>query len=179
MAVVENKIGFIEKSESRAGFSLAAKLLADLRLLILTLWLGGALFFVVAVAPSAFAVLSNRELAGAVVNRTLAVVNVSGFFVGAFLLLTAFVFRQTSGKIRLIAESVCLALITILCAVGNWVIAAQMQVLRTQTSGAISDLPKTDAIRVAFDNLHVYSVQALGTAMICALVAYFLIKAKD
>ena len=46
------------------------KFLTDIRLLLSSIWLGAALFFI-AVAQSAFAVLAERELAGAVVNRTL------------------------------------------------------------------------------------------------------------
>ena len=41
------------------------KFVSDVRLLLLGVWLGAAVFFI-AVAQSAFAVLPQRELAGAV-----------------------------------------------------------------------------------------------------------------
>ena len=47
------------------------------RLLLLGLWLGAAMFFSFAVAPSAFAVLPARELAGAIVTRTIGIVRAS------------------------------------------------------------------------------------------------------
>ena len=61
------------------------KFFSDLRLLLLCLWLGAAVFFI-AVAESAFAVLPQHELAGAVVNRTLAILNYSGLIISVVLL---------------------------------------------------------------------------------------------
>ena len=60
------------------------------------MWLGAALFFSAVVAPGAFAVMRSyhlanaSEMAGAVVNRNLSAVNISGFVVGLLLLLTVF-----------------------------------------------------------------------------------------
>ena len=48
------------------------KFFSDIRLLFLAIWLGAAVFFI-GVAQSSFAVLPTRELAGSVVNRTLAI----------------------------------------------------------------------------------------------------------
>jgi hypothetical protein len=53
------------------------KFLSDIRLLLVAIWLGAALLFI-AVAQSAFAVLPQREMAGLVVGRTLAILNFSG-----------------------------------------------------------------------------------------------------
>ena len=50
------------------------KFLVNVRLLLVALWLGAAVFFI-AVAQSSFAVLPSRELAGSVVSRTLMVLN--------------------------------------------------------------------------------------------------------
>jgi len=47
---------------------LGMKFFSDIRLLILAIWLGAAVFFI-GVAQSSFAVLPERELAGTVVNR--------------------------------------------------------------------------------------------------------------
>ena len=59
--------------------------LNNIRLLLLASWLGAAVFFSAAVAPSAFRVLkafslpNASEMAGAIVTRTLSVINTSGF----------------------------------------------------------------------------------------------------
>src|SRR5918911_511365 len=71
-----------------------ASVLRDARLLLIALWLGGAVFFSAAVAPAAFAVLRARnvpyanEAAGSIVTRTLAVVNKGGFLLAPLLLLS-------------------------------------------------------------------------------------------
>ena len=62
------------------------KFLSDIRLLLLSVWLGAACFFI-AVVQSAFAVLPAREMAGAVVNRTLSVLNYSGLAIAVVLIL--------------------------------------------------------------------------------------------
>jgi hypothetical protein len=78
--------------------------LSDIRLLLLCLWLGAACFFSFAVAPSAFGVLPSRELAGLVVNRTLRIVNYSGFVIGLVLLLSPDAWRQNVNRLRLLLE---------------------------------------------------------------------------
>src|SRR5262245_23793634 len=106
------------------------------RLILLSLWLGAAVFFSVAVAPAAFSVLRSfslpnaSELAGSIVTRTLSIINISGFVVAIFLLLTLFIRRASTGRISLILESVCVGLILFATGVGHWVIAARMRALR-------------------------------------------------
>lgn len=151
------------------------------RLILLSLWLGSALFFSVVVAPAAFAVLRSFELpnaaeiAGSIVTRTLAVVNVSGFIIGLFLLLTLFVARGSRGRTTFIVEFVCISLIVLATGVGHWLIAARMRALRAAIMLPFDQVPVNDGRRIAFNNLHVYSVNALGLAMIAALIAIVLI----
>ena len=66
------------------------KFFSDIRLLLLAIWLGAAVFFI-GVAQSSFAVLPQRELAGAVVNRNLTILNFAGIGIAAVLLLTSLV----------------------------------------------------------------------------------------
>lgn len=74
---------------------------SDIRRLLLILWLGGACFFSFAVAPSAFAVLPSREIAGAIVSRSLSIVNYSGLVVGLILLATSFIKQIGVNRFRL------------------------------------------------------------------------------
>ena len=86
------------------------KFLSDIRLLLLGLWLGAACFFI-AVAQSAFAVLPAREIAGAVVGRTLSVLNYSGIGVALILLLTSLVVRKDVNRFWVWTERFLLLLI--------------------------------------------------------------------
>jgi hypothetical protein len=154
------------------------------RLILLSLWLGAAVYFSAVVAPAAFSVLRSFELsnaseiAGGIVTRALSVVNLSGFVVGLFLLLTLFAARGASGRIAFIVEAICAALLIIATGVGHWVIAARMRALRVAMELPIDQVPASDVRRIAFNSLHVYSVNALSLAMIAALVGMILIARK-
>ena len=151
------------------------KFLTDIRLLLLALWLGAAIYFI-GVAQSSFAVLPSRELAGAVVNRTLSILNLSGLAISVFLLATSFVTRAGLNRVLLWAERVLLILIVAACAVGQFVIGLWMQFTRAQMGGRpIDELAADDPLRLQFNNLHEYSVWVLMAGMIAALLAFFLI----
>lgn len=150
-------------------------LLLDFRILLLGLWLGAACFFSFAVAPGAFGVLPSRELAGLVVNRTLTIVNYSGFIIGLVLLLSSGVWRQNVNRLRLWLEQGSLFLLTAACGFGQFVIAAKLNDLRERIGRPIDELAIDDSLRVAFNDLHGYSVTILMTAMIAAVAAFFLL----
>jgi hypothetical protein len=167
-------------TDAAATPSRAAHALGDARLLLLGLWLGAAMFFSFAVAPGAFAVLPARELAGAIVTRTISVVNVAGFLVGLLLLATAFVWRGASAARRAwTLEVVALALLALATGIGQWVIAARMQALRLSMGRPIDELAQNDPLRLAFNDLHGYSVAAMTTAMLAGLVAFILIARRN
>src|SRR5215211_5216685 len=150
------------------------------RLILLACWFGAALFFGAVVAPAAFGVLRTfglpnaNEIAGSIVTRSLSVVNIAGFVVALLLLATFIVRRNTSGRVSFIVECICLGVIALATGVGQWVIAARMRALRAAMVLPIDQIAADDARRVAFNNLHGYSVNALGLAMIAALVVMFL-----
>jgi len=151
-----------------------------LRLLLLGIWLGAAIFFSFAVAPSAFAVLPARELAGAIVTRTIGIVNVGGTLVGLLLLATAFAGRAGSAAKRArTLEIVALALVVLATGIGHWVISAWMAGLRLSMGRPIDEVAQNDPLRLAFNNLHGYSVAAMTTAMLASLVAFILIARRN
>lgn len=145
---------------------------------MLALWFGAALFFSAVVAPAAFGVLRSHglpnagELAGGIVTRSLSVVNVAGFLIALLLLVTLFVVQRS--RAGFVVEGICLVLIALATSIGHWVIAARMRALRTAMVVPIDQVAADDARRIAFDHLHGYSVNALGLAMIAALVAMVL-----
>jgi uncharacterized protein DUF4149 len=150
------------------------------RLILLACWFGAALFFGAVVAPSAFGVLRSfglpnaNEIAGSIVTRSLSVINISGFLIALLLLVTLILRRGSSARISFILEALCVVVIALTTAIGQWVIAARMRALRTAMVLPIDQIAANDPRRVAFNALHGYSVNALGLAMIAALVAMVL-----
>ena len=150
------------------------------RLILLACWFGAALFFGAVVAPAAFGVLRSfglpnaNEIAGSIVTRSLSVVNLAGFVVALLLLVTIMLRRSASGRVSFILECVCLGVIALATGVGHWLIAARMRALRAAMVLPIDQIAADDPRRLAFNNLHGYSVNALGLAMIAALVVMFL-----
>jgi hypothetical protein len=177
-----SKAGSVSHGRAEAAATVTARgahALGDARLLLLGVWLGAAMFFSFAVAPSAFAVLPARELAGAIVTRTIGIVNVGGFVVGLLLLATAFAGRGAAKKRAWMLEAVALALLVLATGVGHWVISARMQALRLSMGRPIDELAQSDPLRLAFNSLHGYSVAAMTTAMLGALVAFILIARRN
>ena len=154
------------------------RFLTDIRLLLVALWIGAACFFSFAVAPSAFGVLPTREAAGLMVNRTLLIVNISGIVIGAILLLTSFVGAKDANKIRMWSERFLLMIMTAACAVGQFVIGIWLSYVKAQMGKPIDEVALEDPLRIQFNQLHEYSVWILVTAMVAALVAFFLIARK-
>ncbi len=155
------------------------RFLTDLRLLLIALWLGAACFFSFAVAPSAFGVLPSRELAGSMVNRTLLIVNISGIVIGAILILLSFVGAKDENKFKIWSERLLLLIMTAACAVGQFVIGIWLSYTKAQMGKPIDEVPLEDPLRIQFNQLHEYSVWILVTAMVAALIAFFLIGRKS
>lgn len=151
------------------------------RLILLSFWLGAALFFGAVVAPATFSVLRSfdlpnaSEIAGTIVTRCLSVVNISGFLIGVLLLASVVLGRAGLGRMALLIECVCIVLIILATGIGHWVIAMRMRALRAAMYLPIDQVPMNDPRRMEFNTLHVYSVNVLGIAMIAALIVIFLI----
>jgi len=150
------------------------------RLILLACWFGAALFFGAVVAPAVFSVLRSfglsnaNEIAGSIVTRSLGVVNIAGFLIALLLLVTLILRRTSTSRGGFIVELVCLTVIALATGVGHWLIAARMRALRAAMVLPIDQIAAADARRIEFGHLHGYSVNALGLAMIAALVAMVL-----
>jgi hypothetical protein len=151
------------------------KFLSDIRLLLLSLWLGAAVFFI-GVAQAAFAVLAdNRELAGAVVGRNLTVLSIAGLGIAVILILTSMLGTARVAALPLWLERFLLLILAASCAVQQFVIGIWMSSIRTQLGRPIDEVPADDPLKVQFDQLHQYSVWVLMAGMIAALLAFFII----
>jgi Na+(H+)/acetate symporter ActP len=143
----------------------------NIRLAILGLWLGAMAFFSFVVAPSAFAVLRQQQLAGALVSRTLGALEIIGIIIGALLIAILVVSR---GRDRaFLYELIALALMTVSMLVSHFVVSRRMHELR-MSLGEIAQLAANDPARVEFDRLHQYSVWLMGFNILgaIALIVY-------
>jgi hypothetical protein len=151
------------------------KFLSDLRLLLLGIWLGSAVFFI-GVAQSAFAVLPQRELAGAVVSRTLSILNFGGLAIALLLILTSFVAAKNTNRISVWSERFLLLILAGACAAGQFVIGLWLSMIRAQMGRPVDEVPLDDPLRIQFNNLHEWSVWVLIGGMAAALIAFFIIS---
>jgi len=142
-----------------------------IRLAILGLWLGAMAFFSFVVAPSTFAVLRQQQLAGALVSRTLGVLEIIGMIIGA--LLIAILVLSKERDRAFLYELIALALMTVSTLVSRFVVSRRMHELRVSL-GEIAQLMPNDPARVEFDRLHQYSVWLMGFNILgaIALIVY-------
>lgn len=151
----------------------------ELKLTLLGVWLGAALFFSAVVAPAVFGVLRQfdlpntnaNEIAGSIVTRNLAVINVSGFLIGLLALAIVLVWKRTGNRFTFAIQLLSLAVLSLTTAGGKWIVAARMVALRTAMVIPIDRVSADDPRRLAFHELHGYSVALLSAAMIACLVA--------
>jgi hypothetical protein len=141
------------------------------RLAILGLWLGAMAFFSFVVAPSAFVVLQQQQLAGALVSRTLGALEIIGIIAGAILIALLFFSRERDRAF--LYELIALALMTVSMLVSHFVVSRRMHDLR-MSLGEIAQLAANDPARVEFDRLHQYSVWLMGFDILgaIALIVY-------
>ena len=142
-----------------------------IRLAILGLWLGAMAFFSFVVAPSAFAALGQQQLAGALVSRTLGVLEIIGIITGAMLIVILVLSRERDRAF--LYELIALALMTVSMLVSHFVVSRRMHELRVSL-GEIAQLAANDLARVEFDRLHQYSVWLMGFNILgaIALIVY-------
>lgn len=153
------------------------KVISDVRLLLLGIWLGSAVFFI-AVAQSAFAVLPQRELAGAMVSRTLAILNFGGLAIAIILILTSFIGSKNINRFSVWIERFLLLVIGAACGIGQFVIGLWLSMLRSQMGRPIDEVAADDPLRLQFDKLHNWSEWVLMIAMIAGVIAFFLIARR-
>ncbi len=154
--------------------------MAKTKLILISGWLGAALFFSFVLAPAlfgtvhAFNVVNANEIAGTIVTSSLSVVNISGCLISLVLFLVGMMIGKDRELFHRLS-SIALVVMVAATSIGQWVIASRMRALRTSMV-VIDQVPFDDPRRVAFNNLHRYSVIALAVAMCAALAAVLLTK---
>src|SRR5436305_1044502 len=103
---------------------------------LLALWLGGAILFAAVVAPSLFAVLPTRTLAGAVVGRVLPSIFYSGVVAGALVVLLEL---RTNDGWRWRGPETAGLVMALSCAIAQFLVGPRIERLRAEIGGTLEN----------------------------------------
>lgn len=140
----------------------AVTALRFLLLMALVVWVGSILFFAIT-APQVFAVVPLRAMAGQVIGRLLTILHWIGIGAAvAFLACSLALERVARGSFRPWAmRNVLVAAMLALTCISQFYVFARMESLR-RDMGVIDAVALSDARRVEFDALHVWSTRLEG-----------------
>ena len=148
-----------------------------LMLLSLVVWVGGIAFFAFVLAPTVFhpRILPTRQLAGAVVSRSLGILHWMGLASGIVFLVTSVIESQVvNGDSALFsARNLLVCGMILLTLISMFAISTRMLDLRNQMV-FIDNVPHDDARRVEFNRLHVWSTHLESTVLLFGLAVIFL-----
>ena len=146
-----------------------------LMLLSLIVWLGGLIFFAFVLAPTAFAVLPSRHLAGSVVGRSLGSLHWMAIIAGVIFLASSILYsRLSKGTLQVFAaRHVVVCLMLLLTLISQFGIVPRMQTLRT-SMGEIDSVPLNNPARMQFDDLHIWSTRVESGVFLLGLVLVYL-----
>ena len=146
-----------------------------LMLLSLVIWVGGLIFFSFVLAPTVFAVLPTRQLAGTVVSRSLGIMHWMAITCGVVFAITSMIdSRIVNGVAEPFAlRNLLIYAMIILTLVGMFGIAPHMLALREQMN-PIDAVPHDDARRVEFNRLHHWSTRVEGSVLVLGLALLYL-----
>lgn len=146
-------------------------------LLSLVVWVGGIAFFAFVLAPTVFhpGILPSRQLAGAVVSRSLGIMHWIGLSSGFVFLVTSMIDSQiVNGVPNLFsARNLLVGAMIVLTLISMFAISTRMLDLRNQMV-SIDDVPHDDARRVEFNRLHVWSTRLESAVLLLGLAVIFL-----
>ena len=152
-------------------------LIRFLMLLSLVVWVGGILFFAFVLAPTVFhpGILPSRQLAGAVVSRSLAILHWMGLVCGLVFLVTSVIDAQVVNGVPALfsARNLMVCAMIVLTLISMFAISTRMLDLRNQMV-FIDNVPHDDARRVEFNRLHVWSTRLESTVLLLGLAVIFL-----
>jgi hypothetical protein len=148
-----------------------------LMLLSLATWVGGIIFFAFVLAPTVFypGILPSRQLAGAVVARSLAALHWIGLGCGIVFLFASMTDSQVmTGRAGPLApRNVLVYAMILLTLISMFVISTGMLVLRNDMVN-IDSLPHDDQRRVEFNRLHRWSTRLEAAVLVLGLAVIFL-----
>lgn len=142
--------------------------------ILLSAWLGAAVLVATVVAPSAFAVLPSRTLAGALVGRVLPVLFIAGLVVA---LASLWLDSGDDGRAFHVRRALLVAA-AVSCAAAQFAVAPRIERVRKKIDGPVEQLSRDDPRRIAFGRLHAASVAWLGLAMAAAVTTLILVSVR-
>ncbi len=146
-----------------------------LMLLSLVAWIGGIIFFAFVVAPTLFSTLPSRELAGAVVQRSLTALHWIGIVSAlVFLLASTLDALNTPGVQHGMSRNILITIALGLTLLLQFGITGKMERLHREM-GVIDVVPATDPLRVEFNRLHTASTGLEGGVLLLGLTTLILV----
>jgi uncharacterized membrane protein len=146
-------------------------------LLAIVVWVGGIIFFAFVLAPTVFhpGILPSRQLAGAVVSRSLGILHWMGLICGVAFIATSILDSQiTTGVAGVFAaRNLLIYGMIALTLISMFAISTRMLALRNEMV-VIDDVPHDDARRVEFNRLHVWSTRLESAVLILGLAVVYL-----
>jgi hypothetical protein len=148
-----------------------------LMLLSLVAWVGGIIFFAFVLAPTVFhpGILPSRQVAGAVVSRSLGILHWMGLTSGLVFLIASMVqAKVTTGVVSpFTTRNVLVFAMIALTMISMFGISTRMLALRNDMV-FIDSIPQDDPRRVEFNRLHLWSTRLEGTVIVLGLAVIFL-----
>jgi uncharacterized membrane protein len=152
-------------------------ILRFLMLLSLVVWVGGIAFFAFVLAPTVFhpGILPSRQLAGAVVSRSLGILHWLGLSCGLVFLVTSVIDSRIMIGVPALfsARNLLISAMILLTLISMFAISTRMLDLRNQMV-FIDNVPHEDARRLEFNRLHVWSTRLESTVLLLGLAVIFL-----
>ena len=146
-------------------------------LLSLVVWIGGIAFFAFVLAPTVFhpGILPSRQLAGAVVSRSLGILHWIGLSCGLVFLVTSTIDSQVVNGVPalLSPRNLLVYAMILLTLISMFAISTRMLDLRNQMV-FLDDVPHDDARRLEFKRLHVWSTRLESAVLLLGLAVIFL-----
>jgi uncharacterized protein DUF4149 len=151
--------------------------LRTIEFLCLGVWLGGVCLLSFVVAPGAFSILGNRDVAGSMVAYTLGRAHFIGIGAGIIYLVANFLNSSSLPNIARLA-AIAVIIMLLLTVFSQFYVMAHLAELRTQM-GSVDRTPATDPLRMEFDKLHKWSVWVESAVLLLGIAAVYLtVRAK-
>ena len=148
-----------------------------LMLLSLVVWVGGIIFFASVLAPTVFhtGILPSRQVAGAVVSRSLGILHWMGLACGVVWVGNSMIDAKTmQGFLNpFAARNLLIYAMIALTLVSMFAISPRMLALRNDMV-FIDNVPHEDARRIEFNRLHEWSTRLESTVLLLGLMVIFL-----
>jgi len=148
-----------------------------LGLLSLVVWVGGITFFAFVLAPTVFyaGVLPSRQLAGAVISRSLGILHGMALVCGLVYVVSSIVDSQVTAGFAGVwsARNVLVYGMIVLTLISMFVVSTRMLTLRNEMV-FIDNVPHDDPRRVEFNRLHAWSTRLESAVLLLGLVVVYL-----